>query len=415
MVLSNRALAFFVIWTTAILVAHRKQAQEALERAHDELEDRVRRRTAALRESETQTRLITDNLPVLIAYIDKDERYRFANSTFEQFFRKPRSQIVGQLLKDVVGEANYDRVRPHVRAVLSGTTARFETELEYPDDVQRSLDFTYVPDRAKNGEVQGYFALIMDITERKRIEEDRNRALIEAENANRAKSNFLAEVSHELRTPLNAILGFSEVLSHEYFGPLGQKKYQEYAADIHASGEHLLALISDILDLSTIEAGKLSLNKEALCIEEIASECMSIVTGNAGTKGVTLTTELSGELAPLHADRRAVRQILLNLLTNAIKFTPEGGSITLQVQESENSMALKIADTGVGIPVEKLPNLAEPFTRLEQDPHNTVEGWGLGLAITKSLMELHEGELQIESEVGKGTTVTVTFPKTVPN
>jgi two-component system cell cycle sensor histidine kinase PleC len=196
----------------------------------------------------------------------------------------------------------------------------------------------------------------------------------------------------------------------EIFGAHTQKKYKEYAKDIHASGEHLLALITDILDISMIEAGKVTLDKKALRIDEIATECISIVTNEARAKGVKLRTEVSSELPPFFADRRATRQILLNLLANAVKFTPEGGSVTLLARETGNNMVVTIADTGSGIPAEMLPKLTEPFTRLEQQPHNTVEGWGLGLSISNALIELHDGKMDIESTVGKGTTVRVTFP-----
>ncbi len=246
--------------------------------------------------------------------------------------------------------------------------------------------------------------------ERCRSEEALNVALMEAEQANRAKSEFMATMSHELRTPLNAILGFSDILSHQYFGPPGEGKYREYAEDIHASGEHLLELVNDLLDLSTIEAGKQSLVKEKLSTDEIVRECVKIITEKARSIGIELVTKVSENLPPLYADRRAMKQILLNLLSNAVKFTPEGGRITVSAKASKRNTTFKIADTGIGIPAEKLPELTNPFTRGEQDPHKAFEGWGLGLSLTKSLVDLHDGELDFKSEVGKGTTVTVTLP-----
>jgi len=235
-------------------------------------------------------------------------------------------------------------------------------------------------------------------------------ALVEAEQANQAKSEFLATMSHEFRTPLNAILGFSDIISHQYLGPHGEKKYREYAADIHSSGEHLLELVNDLLDISAIEAGKQSLNKEGLTVTEMVAESFHAVSQKAQEKSIDLLTEIPETLPPLYADKRATRQILLNLLTNAVKFTPEGGRITVSASASNREIILKVADTGQGIPAERLPNLTEPFTKGAVDPHRTVDGWGLGLTITKSLIDLHDGKLDIASTVGKGTTVTVTLP-----
>ena len=255
--------------------------------------------------------------------------------------------------------------------------------------------------------------LSREVAEHKRAEEALAAAKGEAETANRAKSEFLAAMSHDFRTPLNAILGFADILSHQYFGPIDDK-YREYAEDIKASGEHLLTLVNDILDLSTIEAGKQSLVKEKLSTMEIITECERIVEDKARSHGIDLVTEVPEDLPPLYADRRASKQILLNLLSNAVKFTPQGGRITVSATASKKNTTLKIADTGKGIPPEKLPGLTDPFTRADADPYLTEPGWGLGLTITKSLVELHDGTLDIKSKVGKGTTVTVTLPNGAP-
>jgi signal transduction histidine kinase len=241
---------------------------------------------------------------------------------------------------------------------------------------------------------------------------DATAALVEAERASQAKSEFLATMSHEFRTPLNAILGFSDIISHQYLGPNGEKKYMEYAEDIHSSGEHLMEMVNDLLDISAIEAGKLSLDKEMLTVDELVAESFSAIGRKAQEKDIEQIIEISEILPPLHADKRAARQILLNLLTNAVKFTPEGGRITVSAKAAKQKVILKVADTGQGIPAERLPNITEPFTKGAVEPHRTVEGWGLGLAITKSLIDLHDGDLDIASEVGKGTTVTVTLPNT---
>jgi two-component system cell cycle sensor histidine kinase PleC len=229
----------------------------------------------------------------------------------------------------------------------------------------------------------------IDLTEQVQAQKIADTALQEAEMANQAKSQFLATMSHEFRTPLNAILGFSDILSHQYLGPIGVTKYSEYAEDIRLSGEHLLSLVNDLLDISTIEAGKRSLIKENLLTEEIVSECVKTVIDRAQKKGISLVTKLPEKLPPLYADKRATKQILLNLLSNAIKFTPEGGKITVSAKALKKNTKLTITDTGIGIPHDKLTNLTEPFTKVEKDFLTTDKGWGLGLAITQSLIDLH--------------------------
>jgi two-component system cell cycle sensor histidine kinase PleC len=231
-----------------------------------------------------------------------------------------------------------------------------------------------------------------------------------AEAANRAKSEFLANMSHELRTPLNAINGFSEIMVGEMYGPLGDRRYQEYARDILGSGQHLLALINDILDMAKIEAGKLNLHFEAVSIEEVAEDAMRLVRNRAESAGLTLAAELPA-LPEIQADYRAVKQILLNLLSNAVKFTPRGGRIVLRAEASADSVKLVVRDTGIGISRENLERLARPFEQVENQHSKTQQGTGLGLALTKSLIEMHDGRLHIDSEPGAGTTASVVLPR----
>jgi len=238
-------------------------------------------------------------------------------------------------------------------------------------------------------------------------------AKIRAEAANHAKSEFLANMSHELRTPLNAINGFSEIMASEMFGPLGHARYKEYSGDILSSGQHLLSLINDILDMSKIEAGKMQLRFEPVTIDEVVDDTLRLVRQRAEKAGLKLRTHLPN-LPEIEADFRALKQVLLNLLTNAVKFTPQGGTITISAAVTENNVHLSVTDTGVGIPEKALARLAKPFEQVENQFSKTKEGTGLGLALTKSLIEMHNGRMDIDSEVGKGTTVHVSLPITQP-
>ena len=262
-----------------------------------------------------------------------------------------------------------------------------------------------------DGVFRGYRGTGSDVTAVKLAEEKLYKALEQAETANRVKSEFLATMSHELRTPLNAIIGFSEIIIGQFFGKLGSEKYEEYATDIHNSGTHLLNLVNDILDLSAIEAGKHTLSEEEVSIHDVIDDCSPIIVEASRRKDVEYKVEMPDSLPLLFADRRSLRQILLNVLSNAVKFTPEKGSITLYVSVSKGAIAFKVSDNGRGIPSEDLHNLIDPFVRTDSDPHKPQEGTGLGLAIVSSLVGLHEGDLSIESELGTGTTVTVKFPE----
>ena len=259
----------------------------------------------------------------------------------------------------------------------------------------------------------GYYGTATDVSEQRRAEEARDEALAEAEQANQAKSDFLATMSHELRTPLNAIIGFSEMIEAEYFGALGSEKYKEYAHDIHSSSEHLLSLINDILDLSAIEAGKQPLTKEDLIVKDLVADCTPIISSASNEKNIAFSVEVPDNLPLLFADRRAVKQILLNLLSNAVKYTPEGRKILLKISATVEFHSFEVSDTGIGVPAEKLSTLTNPFVRTESDPHQPQEGSGLGLAIVKSLVDLHGGELNIKSEVGRGTSVQVMLPSKI--
>jgi two-component system cell cycle sensor histidine kinase PleC len=217
-------------------------------------------------------------------------------------------------------------------------------------------------------------------------------------------------MSHELRTPLNAVIGFSEIMSKELFGPLANPQYKQYSTDIYDSGNHLLDLINDILDMAKIEAGKLTLSPRPLDPSVAIEQAVRLTKRKAEEKGLSIVVDAEN-LGEIEADHRAVKQILLNLLSNAVKFTDQG-AIMVHARGSASNMTLRVVDTGCGIPPEHLPRLARPFEQVEQELTRTNAGTGLGLALTKSLAEMHGGKLSIQSEVGRGTIVTVTLPRT---
>ncbi len=252
--------------------------------------------------------------------------------------------------------------------------------------------------------------LIAELEEAKSISDDARRR---AEEANVAKSRFLATMSHELRTPLNAILGFSEVMHQEIIGPMENKLYKEYAGNIHHSGTHLLNLINEILDLSRIEAGRYELNESAVRLIDVVDDCHRLLKLRLEGKALRIVESFDESLPPLWADERAVRQVVLNLMSNALKFTPTGGDIMLSVARTEGGgQMISVRDTGPGIPKEEIPKVMQAFGQGSL-AHKTAEGGtGLGLPIVKNLVELHGGTFELASELRKGTIVTAFFPKT---
>src|SRR4051812_35867292 len=257
--------------------------------------------------------------------------------------------------------------------------------------------------------MRGYVRIAQDITEQKRVEEELRQAKNEAERANIAKSEFLASMSHELRTPLNAIIGFSDVMNTEIFGPLSEK-YREYTKDIHRSGLHLLDLINDVLDMARIEAGQWELHEEAVALGDLVRQAQRLAGGSAGEVRHRFEVHLLTPEPVVWADRRSLRQVLINLIGNAVKFTPEGGRIAVGVSVGDGAVRIAVADTGIGISEERIAGLCRPFVQVENVLTRRYHGSGMGLFITKALIERHGGTLRIESRLDSGTTVHITLP-----
>jgi len=382
-------------------------------REHGIIQDITYLRTTenALRQSEQWVRGIVENSPAAIYLKDTEGRYLMVNKTFTKWYGWTEEEAKGKTFKDLFP----DEVTPEHRTrddevLTTGSVVDWETVSRFVDGSTRPTWVIKFPLFKTDGEIAAICGMNRDISELKRREEEVIKAKEKAEQANKAKSDFLANMSHELRTPMNAIIGFSDVISRQYLGPVGEPNYVEYASDIHESGKYLMALIDDILDLSAIESRKKVLNSEALDVHDLVKSCLDMVKGVADQNDVELVTKMSNVQHPLHADRRALTQILLNLLSNAIKFTSSGGMVTLDITVTTSQRIMKVSDTGRGIPVDKIGTITDAFVRGETDPYKAAEGAGLGLAIVKSLVEFHEGKLDIESTVGTGTTVTVTLP-----
>lgn len=294
--------------------------------------------------------------------------------------------------------------------------SRTDHNLEYvlitragkPIWIRDIISFVKTPDRGDL--VRG---LMIDISEEKKLEQGLREARREAEIANRAKSRFLANASHELRTPLNAIIGFSDLLQQQAFGPLGSDRYQGYCEHIYGSGLHLLAIINDLLDLSRIEAGKVTLNETAIRVADLVEECLALLEQKIANGKIQVVQTIPTDCPDLWADERLIRQILLNLISNAVKFTPPSGRVSISATlgaTPEDGLNVSVADTGVGISAADLKEITRPFFQAENWLVQKSEGTGLGLAIAKSFCEAHGGRLSIASSEGRGTVVTMHMP-----
>jgi len=297
----------------------------------------------------------------------------------------------------------YFMTRP-LRAVSRAARRMAAGDAEARTPVSRGY---LVPDEVRD--LQTTFNTMAEAMERSK--RDEHEARLKAEEANRSKSAFLANMSHELRTPLNAILGFSEVMIAETFGKVGSTRYVEYLQDIRLSARHLLDLINDLLDLSRIEAGAMKLKEDWIHLEETLEESAGMFRATSIAKGVTLQVDNQAGPVAVLTDERALRQILINLLSNAVRHTPGGGKVVLGAEASgDGGLDVFVADTGAGIPATDLERVLQPFEQARSSHSGTGEGTGLGLAIVKELVDLHGGELKLESTVGQGTTVTFRLP-----
>jgi PAS domain S-box-containing protein len=351
----------------------------------------------------------------MIVVLDVRERVVMVNRRACAVLGLSEAEAIGRNWYDsFVPTANREQERAEYRELLAGrrgTDNQIETLVRNRRGEVRIVAWHDTVLRGDDGVVTGTLSSGEDITDRRRAEEASVAARQQAEAANRAKSEFLARVSHELRTPLNAVLGFSEIMHSEAMGPIGNRRYKEFAEHIHASGTHLLSLIDDILDLSKIEAGRLELHEEEVAIGEVVDQVCDLMRQRADDAGLTLSVRIADALPPIRADKRALKQILLNLLSNAVKFTPRGGGVALGAgREPDGGIAIGVADTGIGIAAADIAKAMEPFGQVDSSLTRRYQGAGLGLPISRSLIELHGGRLDLDSKPGAGTTATIRLP-----
>ncbi|MCF8467223.1 MAG: PAS domain-containing protein [Sneathiella sp.] len=365
-----------------------------------------------LQASDKLFRTFIEYSPSAIFIKDAQGRYLHANSKWHEWYNPERINIVGKKIDEFFLPDQAQTITAQEKEVFRrGLPISGETNGMRPNGTIVPSMVQKFPIMDDNGTVIAMGGINTDITEQKRAEETLRLALMKAEEANQSKSKFLATMSHELRTPLNAIIGFSDILMGQYFGPVGNQKYTEYAKDINHSGRHLLSLIDEVLDISAIELGKRDLVLEPLVLEALLTDCVRAVTHRAEGKGIQLSLETDKALPVIKADETAMRQIFLNLLTNAIKFSHAGDRITVTARANDEKITVAVADTGDGIREDQLNSVTEPFVKGHSNSHITHEGVGLGLSIVKSFVTAHKGTLLIESELGRGTTVIITFPQ----
>jgi cell cycle sensor histidine kinase DivJ len=379
-------------------------------------QDRQRAADAAAAEGAAMYRFLADNATDLITRHSSDGRIRFASPA--------TLALLGRLPEDITGMAMQSLAHPDdfqtVQAALMessyyGRAGAAEVRLKHRDGHFVWMEMRCRPAQMTVDEPAEIVAVTRDITERKSHESALVDARDAALDASRAKSRFLANMSHELRTPLNAIIGFSEVMTREMFGPVGAR-YQEYSRLIHESGAHLLDLINSVLDMSKIEAGKFELHEELFDLEETAESAVRFLRIPAERANVALKLNVMAGARLVFADRRAIKQILVNLLSNGVKYTPAGGEVRVSARPVETGQGngqgieIMVRDSGTGISKADLERLGKPFEQVESAETRAKEGTGLGLALVKSLAQMHGGTAVLDSVLGEGTTVTIRLP-----
>lgn len=367
-----------------------------------------------LRQAEAKYRQIFDNVHEGIIQVTPEGRVLAVNRAGAAIFgfHSPEEMLATVTRAGEQLYVNPERRREMMRHLeRHGLVRDFRSEMRRRDGSAIWVAKTLRRVADEQGSVVMIEGMFRDVSTQRRAELQLLQAKEQAEAANRAKSDFLANMSHELRTPLNAILGFSQVLLDEMMGPLGNDKYREYCRDIVQSGEHLLALIGDILDMAKVESGKMALDEEWIDLNESLEAALLLVRERALGGQIALRKELPNPAPAVWGDTRRLRQVWINLFSNAVKFTPQGGSVEVRCDlQPDGRLEIIVADTGIGIAEEDIERVQQPFNQVANALSRSHEGTGLGLSLSRNLIALHGGELHLESRLGEGTTVTVTLP-----
>ncbi len=376
------------------------------------LRDSIGERERLTKEAEQQRQTIVDAIESMaegFTLYGPDNRMLIANQRYRNLHPSHEPLVdKGASFAEVIEAAGREVIKTDL-SPEEWVARRLESHGHNSTRISQFRDGRWMQISERETHDGGFTVVYSDITEMRLRQDDLEAARDEAERATQVKSEFLANMSHELRTPLNAIIGFSEMMQQAYFGPLGSDKYDEYVKDIHAAGSYLLGVINDILDMSKIEAGQFSIEREGIDLAPLISETVRVIALQAAEKSITVETKISDSMV-LYADRRAIKQIVINLLSNAVKFTGNGGHISLRARKVSGAIMLSIEDTGCGIPKDALKKLGRPFEQVQNQFSKNHSGSGLGLAISRSLAALHGGALKIRSTEGVGTIVSVRIP-----
>ncbi|MCM2344304.1 MAG: ATP-binding protein, partial [Alphaproteobacteria bacterium] len=354
---------------------------------------------------------VFDVSEVGIIVTDQNQRIVRVNDSFVRIYGWHRDDLIGHEFANLLVPEEQDLARNnHDEFMSTNTRNSGEMKIVRKDGNIANALFTTAALELSNGR-RFQVTTIMDITLRKQMEITLRLAKEQADTANQAKSTFLANMSHELRTPLNAIIGFSEMMIKETFGALANEKYKEYLGDIHLSARHLLEIINEVLDMSKIEAGRAQLDEELFDVSQMVSAVSRMMASRAFSAGLKIVEDIDPDLPPLFADPRLVRQVLINLVGNAVKYSNEGGTIGIRAYMTKyRTLHIVVSDEGIGIPKDRIADALEPFGQVSR-PSDSRGGTGLGLPLAKAMTELHGGSLSLESDLGKGTVVTVEFPE----
>ncbi len=383
-----------------------------------------------IRRGEQRYRLLAENATDMITRHNAKGHVLFASIASEQILGEPAQLLMGNGLYERVHVADkpaYLNALSQCLELNKSISVEFrvkkgDAEKGSANDIDIDSGFVWAEmrcrpvsrdegDHSDEGSLpHEIVAVTRDIAARKAQENIILKARDVAESANQAKTQFLANMSHELRTPLNAIIGFSEILHRELYGRIGEDRYREYAQLIHESGEHLLSVVNEVLDMSKIEAGKFDIVTEPFAVAPLVKSCVEIMSHQGEKKSIEVRLDTEPHLPELVADKRACKQVLLNLLANAIKFTNAGGYVEVSARQVDQEIELAVSDNGIGIAEQDIPKLGNPFVQAESSYDRSYEGAGLGLSVVKGLVRLHGGSLEIESKLGEGTKVSIRLP-----